>query len=209
MRDAFDVAVAGRPVSGELRSGDAAVVADRGDHMMLAAIDGLGHGAAAAEASERARDVLETHAGAPLTALLERCHRAPAGTRGAAITLAALHATGAVDWLAVGNVEAAVHRPTGERHRRRIETIFHNAGVVGAQLPSVAVRTTVVGPGDALVLTTDGIASTYLDRLTLGRPAQQTADWILAHHARPADDALVVVALHRVDAAVPGGDVTG
>ena len=196
MRDAFDLATAGRPIAGELRSGDASVIADCGGHLVLAAIDGLGHGSAAADAAERARDVVQTRAGEPLTAVVEHCHRALAGTRGAAMALAAVDPAGAVGWLAVGNVEAAVHRP--RRHQQaRVETVFHHAGVVGAQIPTVEMRATLLRPGDALVLTTDGVASTYLDDFALGRPAQQTADWIIAHYARPSDDALVVVALYR------------
>ena len=64
-------------------------------------------------------------------------------------------------------------------------------------MPVVEVRATALHVGDALVLTTDGIGSTYLDELALGRTAQQTADWIVAHHARPGDDALAVVAVRR------------
>ena len=71
------------------RSGDRAVVARHGDRTLVAAIDGLGHGEAAAEAADAAASILERDGGS-LQGLLGRCHEALRGTRGAVMTLAEL-----------------------------------------------------------------------------------------------------------------------
>jgi hypothetical protein len=54
----LDWKVAGRPLPGESESGDLGVVAAHADGALLAAIDGVGHGDAAAAAARAAADVL-------------------------------------------------------------------------------------------------------------------------------------------------------
>src|SRR5688572_9406828 len=99
MADGLTWAVAGRALDGEVRSGDAAAIVERPDGVLIAAFDGLGHGAEAAESAERAREVVEANAGDGLVDLVERCHAALGGMRGAAMTIADLGRDGALAWL--------------------------------------------------------------------------------------------------------------
>jgi hypothetical protein len=194
MADGITWAVAGRALHGEARSGDAAAIVARPDGVLLAAIDGLGHGDEAADAAERARELIEANAHDDLGQLVQRCHAGLAGMRGAAVTMGELRHDGTLSWVAVGNVEGAVVRADRAERRRRVDTVLHHAGVVGVQLPPLRVQQIDVGPHDVLVLATDGLATAFLDDLATSWSPQVAADWIVRRHARPNDDALVIVA---------------
>jgi phosphoserine phosphatase RsbX len=190
----LEIGAASATLPGELVSGDVPVVEAFQGGVLVAAIDGLGHGGEAAQAALRAQSVLEDHAGAPLPALFERCHARLARTRGVAMSLAAFHETDhRLTWLGVGNVEAMLLRAEAAPGASS-ESILLLGGVVGYQLPRLRPSTTQVGPGDTLILTTDGIASGFRYGLSAEGPSQQVADRILSEHRRESDDALVVVA---------------
>jgi phosphoserine phosphatase RsbX len=175
---------------GEARSGDVAVFApsDRGG--LVAVIDGLGHGDAAADAAEAAAEILRAHVDEPPQALLERCHAALRRTRGAVMTLAWFDVQEhTMAWTGVGNVEARLVRASGAR----FDSPVILGGVVGFTLPQVRMGTIALDPGDALALATDGVAADYSLSLEPGVAAQELADRVLERHAKGTDDALVVV----------------
>jgi negative regulator of sigma-B (phosphoserine phosphatase) len=186
--------IAERALAGETRSGDCAVFVTRADGALVAAIDGLGHGAEAADAAELAADVLARHPDEEPTALLERCHATLRNTRGAVMTVAWFDLEHAqLRWTGVGNVEGRLVRAGGGP----TEGAFTRGGVVGFNLPDTRVTSTTLRDGDVIVMITDGVDSNFAEAVTLGGTAQQIADRILATHARDADDALVVVVRHR------------
>ena len=189
----LELGVAERPLAGEWRSGDRAVLVGYDGGALVAAIDGLGHGASAADAADTAAAVLSERPTEEPARLIERCHRALQRTRGAVMTLAWFDLVdGRLAWTGVGNVEgrlvrasAGVHTPT--------EGAFTKGGVVGFNLPSIRVTDTDLDEGDVVVLVTDGIQSNFAQAIVAGGTAQDIADRILAQHAKGADDALVVV----------------
>ena len=183
---------AGAPLAGETRSGDLAVFAPYEGGALVAAIDGLGHGAAAADAAEAAAAVLTERPGDQPDLLLKRCHDALRTTRGVVATLAWFDlATGGLTWTGIGNVEGRLVRAA----RRRGDsddspTLF--GGVLGWSLPTVRLVRTELQPGDCLVMATDGVAADFGSSLMPNVPAQEQAKRVLASHARGSDDALVV-----------------
>src|SRR4051794_41774955 len=102
--------VAGRPIAGEERSGDEALVLAAGREALIAAVDGVGHGRAAAQAASVAVDALRAGPCDDVVALAERCHAALRTTRGAAGGLAVIHADGAATWLGGGNIAGRLVR---------------------------------------------------------------------------------------------------
>lgn len=177
---------------GETLSGDVAVVKLLSDGALVAAVDGLGHGSEAARAARAAERVVLDSGGGDLVPLVERCHRAMSGTRGAAISLAFLSARESrMSWLGVGNVEGRVlsGEPSARRPKGSLPLLN---GVPGHQLPYMQIATLDLLPGDVLVLATDGIASGFADSLNVGGSAQAISDRIMARHGRAHDDALVV-----------------
>ena len=192
--DHIDWGMASRAIAGETESGDRCLVKPLESGALLAAADGLGHGAEAALAADLAIRTVEAQARRPLLEIVGACHRALLRTRGAALSLALWNAElREVTWIGVGNVEGLLLiSGTGMRPER--ERLVLRRGVVGDRLPALQVSTVAVPGQGLLVFATDGIGDGY-DRELETRAAPQTqADGILARHSRSVDDALVLVA---------------
>jgi negative regulator of sigma-B (phosphoserine phosphatase) len=181
---------------GEAESGDLHLVAPHNGGVLVAAIDGLGHGSEAAEAARTARSTLERDPSADLSDLFVNAHSALARSRGVVMSLASFAPSGRLTWLGVGNVEGTLVRG-GDRPVRRADSILLLGGVVGFQLPPLRPSTTVVQPGDLLILATDGIVGGYLPGLDPSAGPKAQADRILAEYRKGGDDALVLVARYR------------
>jgi phosphoserine phosphatase RsbX len=182
--------VAGLTHKGEYRSGDVAVFAPSARGGLLAVIDGLGHGDAAADAAEAAAEILTARVDDPPQMLFERCHEELRRTRGAVMTLAWFDlGERTMAWTGVGNVEARFVR-AGDGPDARHDSPVVLGGVVGYNLPQVRLGTIALEPGDAVVIATDGVAADYSLSLEAGVAAQELADRVLARHGKGTDDAL-------------------
>jgi negative regulator of sigma-B (phosphoserine phosphatase) len=192
---ALEVGTAGAPIAGEERSGDLAVLVPLQDGALVALVDGLGHGDAAADAAAAAAEILHAHPADRPQALFDRCHAALRGTRGAVMTLVwfELGATPRLRWVGVGNVEARLLRADAGRGGRHLSPLVLG-GVVGHQLPrGIRASTLELAPGDTVALATDGIAADFSTGLDPRLQAQPQAELILREHGKGADDALAVV----------------
>jgi phosphoserine phosphatase RsbX len=191
-RESVEWAIAKRCRRGETRSGDLGVVTLLPEGVLVAGIDGLGHGDEAARAARKAADVLRESPGRDLVLLVERCHAALKGTRGAAISLAFVSPCDrSVTWLGVGNVEGRVLSGDPSAIRPKGSLPLGN-GVPGHELPPVRAATLELRTGDVLVLATDGVEAVFADSLDISGSTQAISERILADHWRPTDDALVV-----------------
>jgi phosphoserine phosphatase RsbX len=185
--------VAGLAHDGEGRSGDVAVFAPSQRGGLVAVIDGLGHGDAAADAAEAAAEILRTYVEHAPQALFELCHRELRRTRGAVMTLAWFDlGERAMTWTGVGNVEARFVR-AGDTGDARHASPVVLGGVVGYNLPQVRLGTIPLEPGDSVVLATDGVAADYSQSLASGVAAQELAERVLERHGKGTDDALAAV----------------
>ena len=103
--------VAARPIAGEAVPGDLHLVQPFERGVLLAAIDGVGHGAEATTAAQMAAAILERHAQETVISLVNRCHQALRQTRGVVMTVASLDAVdNTITWLGVGNVAGLLLR---------------------------------------------------------------------------------------------------
>lgn len=194
----LDWAVSGRPLPGEEVSGDLAACMPVGDGALLATIDGLGHGAEAAEAAEIARDTIAAHSSEMLASLLRLCHVGLARTRGAAITLVRVQCgAGMLQWVGVGNVEAHLVRRTESGHGSMVASAVLFGGTVGYRLPRLRDSVVELRPNDLVIMATDGVRQDFLPEVATGQPVDRIATSILEGHARASDDALVAVARVR------------
>jgi phosphoserine phosphatase RsbX len=174
-------------------SGDRFCVIPAPAGVLVAVIDGLGHGAEAAEASARACEALTGASDQTLPTVIERCHAALRRTRGAVIALARFaRSSSDMQWLAVGNVEGLLLH--GSRRGAR-EAIVQRPGIVGHGLPRLLASTLSVTAGDTLVLATDGLERGFGQAFTSGRarPADG-AGALLRRFATGTDDALLLMA---------------
>ena len=189
--------IAHRSLNNTAESGDLCVVRPLPDGILIAVLDGAGHGREAGAAVNIAATILEAHAEERPISLLQRCHEALRGTRGAAMSLASIQTSaGFMTWSGVGNVEGLLVR--GNHHvRPRSEGLVNRAGVVGRKLPPLAGTVLALELGDTLVFTTDGVSHGFTKLISPGAPPKRTADLILARHGKESDDALVVVACYK------------
>jgi serine phosphatase RsbU (regulator of sigma subunit) len=162
--------------------------------ILVAVVDGLGHGPKAAVVAKKTVATLEGHAHHPLTFLLERCHKSLRGTRGVVMSLAAFNSTGEMRWLGVGNVEGVLLRASASTASRKDERLVLRGGIVGYRLPRLRPVTLPVDRGDILVFATDGLRSAFTRVEDKRGSAQEIADRIFEQHHRGTDDALVLVA---------------
>ena len=161
-------AVAGRPIAGEIESGDLHLVVPFAEGVLVGVMDGLGHGPDAADAARAAATALAQAPHDPVEDLMQRCHRALRRTRGVVLSLASIDAVSRrMTWLGVGNVEGALYRADGSAR----ETIPHRSGVVGYEMPTASAATSA--PGCRSI----GIRKPSPTTFCAAMPSQPTMRW--------------------------------
>jgi phosphoserine phosphatase RsbX len=186
--------VANFVLPGQGESGDQHLVCCNRNGILVAAIDGIGHGEAAANASKAAAAFLRNSADQPIISLVERCHEILRATRGVVLSLASVDSgQGMMTWLGVGNVQGVLMRADAKNGNAQ-ESLLLRAGVVGSQLPALQGTVLPIARGDTLFLATDGVRSDFSMTLSARENPQRAADRILAQYGSGNDDALVLVA---------------
>jgi hypothetical protein len=203
----IDWAVATRVLAGQRVCGDQSLVHPFPNGVLVAVVDGLGHGEEAGTAATLAVATLRAHAHEAVVPLLRCCHDYLKGTRGVVMSVASFRAqTGALTWAGVGDVEGVVLGASAGGHSPR-ESVPLRGGVLGYHLPPLRAGTVTVRPGDLLILATDGVRSSFIQAPQLHNPLlRQTADGpqelakeLVLQYAKDTDDALVLVACYRGD----------
>lgn len=188
--------MAATTLPGQVESGDRYVVSLLANDVLVAVVDGLGHGEEAAAAAKGAIATLERHADESVITLMRRCHEDLRGTRGVVMSLALFKAAdGTMTWTGVGNVEGVYIR-ADPMVKPSSEFLLLRGGVIGGQLPLLHASTISLMPGDMLILHTDGVRAPALREIPLSNPPGEIASWILKHYAKGTDDALVLVGRH-------------
>jgi len=188
---------------------------DLGDRecALLAVVDGVGHGPQAAEATSKILAALEQHWRLDLALLVQECHRAATGSRGATLGLARISMPDTqVRVVGIGDVrlqlvvsqrdEALSRGSAPEGHgpsetEWKVHRTTNNNGTVGYTMPS-RLQKTAYGfrPGDLLVMSTDGvnpIPDTASTQYTEGPESDEIAKSLLSSFGRVQDDATVIV----------------
>ena len=102
-------------------------------------------------------------------------------------------------WVGVGNVAGVLMRALPNESQRARVWLNAQRGVLGYRMPRVRVTDLELGPGDLLVLATDGVSVVFPDELPASLQPRDLARDLLERHGRATDDALVWVGR------VPGG----
>ncbi|MFE1169488.1 SpoIIE family protein phosphatase [Nocardiopsis sp. NPDC058789] len=145
------------PLGGAPESGDGLAFRSASGHRTVMLADGLGHGPAAAEASDLAARTVRSRAGDRPEDLLRFLHSELRSSRGAAVAVADIDESAhRLSFCGVGNIGARLYSRGGW------ETLLSRPGIVGA----FGLRTPVPlhrewHPGDLLVLCTDGLPSRW------------------------------------------------
>jgi hypothetical protein len=185
--------VYGRPCPGEDESGDDCGFVRGDDALIVALVDGLGHGGPARQASAAAIDVLRRGGNEDIDRIVQDCHDALRDTRGGVMAVAQI---GELDQslraAVMGDVSLHVNGP--QTHRRVIGRSF----VLGArgQRPKTVVEEFALGSRDVVMLFSDGIsprADLRADLDLLREHPIVIAHQVVERFARDNDDALVLV----------------
>jgi anti-sigma regulatory factor (Ser/Thr protein kinase) len=151
------VGVVSEPVHGEIVCGDGWAVHPSADESVLMVVDGLGHGAFAAEAAREAERVLAETRSASLTDILEDVHGALRKTRGAAVAVARIDfEKRLLTFAGVGNVSASIVESTG---RTRSMTSYN--GTVGQHMGKFQEFSYPWNSDNVFVMHSDGLATRW------------------------------------------------
>lgn len=177
---------------GEESSGDRAFVWGSETGVLIAVIDGIGHGQEAANAANSAIAILGRGLNRPIISVVQECHEALRSSRGVVLSIASVDiGNGMMTWLGVGNVQGVLVRAAPKQGYER-EMLLLRAGVVGAQLPALQAAVLPVTQGDTLFFATDGIRHGFVESLSAQENPQRAANRILKKYGTGSDDALVL-----------------
>ena len=149
-------AAVSEPLQGELECGDGWGYRSFSDSLVLMVVDGLGHGAFAAEAAREAERVLaDAKTDSPLQ-ILQDIHDALKKTRGAAVAVARIQESkGLLSFAGVGNISASIVSPGASR-----SLPSHN-GTVGHHMPRIQEFTYPWNADSLVILHSDGLTSRW------------------------------------------------
>jgi len=186
------IGVWARPHPQEELNGDAYFIRRRAGQMLLAVVDGLGHGHGAREASQAALAVLAEWQGDGLEEIFRAAHAALRTTRGAVMGACVIDtARGAFQYAGVGNVEVRVFNAP-----EPVRPISNN-GTLGARMDRLRVWSYPWAEGAWVVLASDGVSASWdmndYPGLLQHSP-QLLAGILMRDYGRDTDDATVLVA---------------
>ncbi len=181
--------VMARPCVGESHSGDAYYVRHMRQSLLFGVIDGLGHGPEAHAAASTAVKTIDLYQQEPLAQIVQKCHKALYGSRGAAMALGLLdYASRRIMHVSIGNVETRLWG--GDKISR---LVCYN-GTLGVVLPDFQVLPYPFFQGMLLVMYSDGISDKFELAPTLRRDSpQKISQYIFSNFSRSHDDNTVLV----------------
>lgn len=190
----LDYAYFGHSCFGERISGDNAIIEERNGLVLLAIIDGLGHGKDANIMSKEIEKFLRENWTNNVKETLLKLHQHCQGTLGAAVGLAVLKvSTGELSYCGVGNT---VIRILGNRSKR----LPSMDGVLGTRMRTPVIHSLDLTPSDILLLYTDGIKDRFdLDdyRSILYESPQSIVKNIVRRFGKKYDDATCIVLKYK------------
>lgn len=179
-----------RAKPGQVECGDGYWIYESPERCLVVVADGLGSGPAAKEASDAVVRTARSHADSGLRELLDSCHEALKGTRGAAVgVLAVMAPEQRLAYAGVGNIEV---RTMSATEFKPVST----SGIVGANYRPPKVQEGAFRPGDWLVVHSDGLNTRFDLERALREPGlspQRLAERLAEEHARPTDDLVLIV----------------
>lgn len=159
-----------RPCDGEYLCGDSAIVMPLERGLFLAVVDGLGHGPPARAVAAVAEEWLRSHACSDVAAVADGLSEKLRGTDGASIGVCHLdHAAGRATYAGIGNT---VLRTFGSSTEKRL---ISRDGVAGRTAVRAKAFAADLGPGDLLLLYSDGVRAHFPVEELVGIRAQEPA----------------------------------
>jgi anti-sigma regulatory factor (Ser/Thr protein kinase) len=180
-----------RPCPGETENGDAFLIKTQEDNILVAMLDGLGHGAEAHEASDLGIGIIHQCSREPLQAIMQKLYSGISRTRGCAAAVFRLDTKAlSYEFTGIGNIRSKIF-PRSEM------SLYSRAGIVGrGRLPRVHVEKSAWLDGSTLVMHSDGIAG-WSHPETMSRVGDQQpatgCHFLLKNFGYDHDDATICV----------------
>jgi anti-sigma regulatory factor (Ser/Thr protein kinase) len=153
---AFATGVISQPIRGEIVCGDGWGARTTADYSFFMLVDGLGHGALAAEAAREAERVVAQTNSNSAAGMLRDCHDALKKTRGAAVAIAAVSRDNNIlAFAGIGNISAAVFNGASRRGM-----VSHN-GTLGHHMHRLQEFTVPWNEHSILIMHSDGLATKW------------------------------------------------
>lgn len=186
----WDVGSYTRPMPGQIRGGDLAIIIHHAAGLLMVMADVTGHGERAFELGNQINALVQSHPCLPSNELMMLLHRSLAGTIGAAIGILNVDPRDAkFTYLGVGNTGIA--RVTGKSWRG-----VSRDGLVGSRMPKLNPLEGALSAGDVFLMWTDGISEIdgpkYLRQYTKD-PAKRVASHLVNALGKPHDDAGCII----------------
>ena len=191
-----------RPLPGFVECGDTFVIEllerEPAGALLVAVVDGLGHGNEAGIAAHAAARTVLGHRELPVDEILRRCDEQLRPTRGAAMAVLRLEADGRGVFCGVGNIDVQVlaGQPAG---------LFCLPGIVGHSVRALRTMPFTMQSGDIYCLHSDGVSGRGDLRGCLPGAPQAVARRIVDAWGRLHDDATAVVLGYGAGAKLPAG----
>lgn len=193
----LDWVIASSPKEGEQECADLCMIQQNSDQVLLAVVDGLGHGDEAMFASRKVINYLKSSANNSLISLIENCHEELKGTRGVVLSIARIDfRKSELAWLSVGNVEGLL-MCKDEQNNNLYRQLILRSGVVGYKLPSLNISSETITGGDTLLFITDGVKSEYMEMLNYNRSLDDFVKNTAKNYFKNTDDSLILAARLR------------
>lgn len=191
MTDYSALAMENFPISSEWVSGDNVVSKQIGDHLLLAAIDGTGHGQVAHDVSRKMGEYLQALPSFEDPAeLICQLHALMSPCIGASVGILILNKLdGSAHFSGIGNISAYI---LGHEDF----CFVSKDGIVGQQMRKGKTQVKQLMAGDVIVLHSDGIKSrfyTQYERNAIKQPADLIINYIFNHFKKQYDDASCLV----------------
>lgn len=179
------------PVQGETASGDGVDLQLRPRGWRLLVADGLGHGPFAREASQQAIAASQADPDSSPADLLQACHDALRGTRGAAVAVAEVDLEAkTVRFAGIGNVAGVIEAAERSQHLVSLN------GIVGQGIAKIREFSYTWPAGALLIMASDGLSTRWRLEAYPGLAARHPsliAGVLYRDFGRSRDDATVAV----------------
>lgn len=175
-----------RPFKGLSVCGDSFVLEEREGAFLAAVVDGLGHGFESSVAAEKAAEVIRGYGDLSVDAILRRCHEELRATRGAAVGILKVEASGTGEFCGIGNIEVQALNGSPP-------SVFCLAGIVGHNVRTSKVMSFTMKPNDIYVVMSDGVSTRGNLKSCLPGLPDTVARRIVEQWGRAHDDATAVV----------------
>lgn len=170
--------------------GDVGLIKQLDNDILVALIDGLGHGAEARRVASLAKEYINKNDNIPLNQMIKGMHNYLKGTRGLVVAILKLHIqSGDFTFCGIGNITCKV---LGSNPK----TLLSRDGVVGYTIATPITKNSKLEIGDILILHSDGISSHFdiniKDKWSFFL-AQEIAEDMITKYRNTNDDASCIV----------------